>query len=246
MKKVISIITMLVVILAMTTVSNATITEQNAKINVGLSKTEAKVGEEITVTTSWTDKMEAVDLELRFDKTKVEFVSSSMENSNIAQGRIADGVIQVSWFSANGNGITSITYTFKVIAEGDAAFTTAEAIFADENVDSPEGYTYGSATLKAVAQGNNGGEGTPEGTPEGTEPEGTTPDPEDSKEEPKNESGDKKNESSDKKNESSSDETKKPTRIPQAGVNMINYIVYGLVAVAVVAMIVFVVRAKRK
>ena len=146
MKKLISLILVLALVLSMTTVVNAVV--ETADLKVSLDKTTAKVGDEVTVTVDWKEVMEAVDLELEFDEEKLEFVSASLPEDWIATDRIKNGVVQISWFSMNGQGITNITYKFKVIAEGDATFTTAEAVLADANVESPENYNYGTATLK--------------------------------------------------------------------------------------------------
>ena len=146
MKKLISLILVLALVLSMTTVVNAVV--ETADLKVSLDKTTAKVGDEVTVTVDWKEVMEAVDLELEFDEEKLEFVSASLPEDWIATDRIKNGVVQISWFSMNGQGITNITYKFKVIAEGDATFTTAEAVLADANVESPENYNYGTATLQ--------------------------------------------------------------------------------------------------
>lgn len=234
MKKIISIMTVLVIVLAMATVSNAAITEKTAKLNVSVSKSQVKVGDEVTVTVSWKDKMEAIDLELGFDKNKVEYVSSSMSEDYIATDRIADGVVQISWFSMNGQGKNSITYTFKAKANGDATFTTAEAILADENVESPEDYTYGKATLKI-------------GTAEEEKPETNTEKPSTNTEKPEtNTEEPAQNTQKPANTEKPTTNTNKPTKIPQAGVNVVSYVIYGLVAVAVITLGACIIRAKRK
>lgn len=235
MKKLISLILVLALVLSMTTVVNAVV--ETADLKVSLDKTTAKVGDEVTVTVDWKEVMEAVDLELEFDEEKLEFVSASLPEDWIATDRIKNGVVQISWFSMNGQGITNITYKFKVIAEGDATFTTAEAVLADANVESPENYNYGTAKLKisnaTVEEPDAEEPGTDEPT---TEPEKPNTD------EPTTDT-EKPNTDTNKPATDTTDE--KPTTIPQAGANIMGYAVTVLL-IAAAASFVSIVKARKK
>ena len=235
MKKLISLILVLALVLSMTTVVNAVV--ETADLKVSLDKTTAKVGDEVTVTVDWKEVMEAVDLELEFDEEKLEFVSASLPEDWIATDRIKNGVVQISWFSMNGQGITNITYKFKVIAEGDATFTTAEAVLADANVESPENYNYGTAKLKisnaTVEEPDAEEPGTDEPT---TEPEKPNTD------EPTTDT-EKPNTDTNKPATDTTDE--KPTTIPQAGANIMGYAVTVLL-IAEAASFVAIVKARKK
>lgn len=157
MKKLISLVMILMLLVGMTTISKATITENVANIGVILSKEEVKVNENITVTVNWKDEMEAVDLMLKFDKDKLQFVSSSVGSDFV---NAKNGSVQVSWISLNGKGINSIDYTFKAKKSGSVKFVTSEAVFADGNVKSPESYKYGVKTLKITDKANSGSNST--------------------------------------------------------------------------------------
>lgn len=235
MKKLISLILVLALVLSMTTVVNAVV--ETADLKVSLDKTTAKVGDEVIVTVDWKEVMEAVDLELEFDEEKLEFVSASLPEDWIATDRIKNGVVQISWFSMNGQGITNITYKFKVIAEGDATFTTAEAVLADANVESPENYNYGTAKLKisnaTVEEPDAEEPGTDEPT---TEPEKPNTD------EPTTDT-EKPNTDTNKPATDTTDE--KPTTIPQAGANIMGYAVTVLL-IAAAASFVAIVKARKK
>ncbi len=236
MKKLISLILVLALVLSMTTVVNAVV--ETADLKVSLDKTTAKVGDEVTVTVDWKEVMEAVDLELEFDEEKLEFVSASLPEDWIATDRIKNGVVQISWFSMNGQGITNITYKFKVIAEGDATFTTAEAVLADANVESPENYNYGTATLKisnaTVEEPDAEEPGTDEPT---TEPEKPNTD------EPTTDT-EKPNTDTNKPATDTTDE--KPTTIPQAGANITQYAIIALSLVAIITLVAIIAKVRKK
>lgn len=236
MKKLISLILVLALVLSMTTVVNAVV--ETADLKVSLDKTTAKVGDEVTVTVDWKEVMEAVDLELEFDEKKLEFVSASLPEDWIATDRIKNGVVQISWFSMNGQGITNITYKFKVIAEGDATFTTAEAVLADANVESPENYNYGTATLKisnaTVEEPDAEEPGTDEPT---TEPEKPNTD------EPTTDT-EKPNTDTNKPATDTTDE--KPTTIPQAGANITQYAIIALSLVAIITLVAIIAKVRKK
>lgn len=259
MKKLVSLMLVLALVLGIATSVNAVV--ETADIKVSLNKTTAKVGDEITVTVDWKETMESVDLELGFDKTKVEFVSSSISEDYIATDRIANGVVQISWFSMNGQGITNITYKFKVIAEGTAKFTTAEAVLADANVESPSDYKYGTATL-TVAKETTGGNTNNTTTTDTPNKDNTTNTNTPSKDNTTNTNTPSKNnttstdtpnkntptdtptDTSNKNNTTNT--TKKPETIPQAGVNMIECAIVALVAIIAVSIVAVVVKSKRK
>ena len=248
MKKLISLILVLALVLSMTTVVNAVV--ETADLKVSLDKTTAKVGDEVTVTVDWKEVMEAVDLELEFDEEKLEFVSASLPEDWIATDRIKNGVVQISWFSMNGQGITNITYKFKVIAEGDATFTTAEAVLADANVESPENYNYGTATLKisnaTVEEPDAEEPGTDEPTTEPEKPNTDEPTTEPEKpntDEPTTDT-EKPNTDTNKPDTDTTDE--KPTTIPQAGANITQYAIIALSLVAIITLVAIIAKVRKK
>ena len=72
MKKLISAVTVLMLLLGLTTTVGAI--SQTVNVKLSLSKSTAKVGDEITVTADFKEDVEAVDQVLTYDSSKVEFI----------------------------------------------------------------------------------------------------------------------------------------------------------------------------
>lgn len=130
-------------------------------------KKELSVGEEVTVTVDWTDGMQAADFILNYDKAKVEYVSSSIGDDYLTNDKAA-GKVKVVWISLNDKDMTKVTFKFKVIAEGEAKFTTeVDGWFANGEMVSPDSYdvtTHGVAAVTLKAANANAATPTPEAT----------------------------------------------------------------------------------
>ena len=111
MKKVVSLLVLVAVILVATSVFAADAT-------LSLSKSQVSVGDEVVVTINFPEKAESVDLTLNYDNSKVQYVSSSIEADYLAD---KGNAVAVSWFSVSGT--SSMTFTFKAKANGTAAFS---------------------------------------------------------------------------------------------------------------------------
>lgn len=145
MKKIISVMMILILVISMTSVVNAATDSVN--INVKANNETVKKGENVTVTVDWGTKMEAVDISLSFDKSKFEFVSSSMSDSYY---NVSNGVVLVSWFTADPNSaINKITYTFKAIDEGVAEpFKVSDVILTEGDLNTPTIGNVNSASVE--------------------------------------------------------------------------------------------------
>ncbi len=231
MKKIISLVLILIILMGMATISNATITEKTANINVAVNKQDVTIEDEVVVTVSWKDKMEAVEFLLGYDKDKLEYVSSSMDTDYI---KVKDGKVEVVWISLNGKGINSITFTFKAKTKGNATFTISEALLADENVESPDSYKYNTKTLNIKEK-----EVKPEET---TKPE--TPNKNDTTTQTPN--NDKQTATETKKDTPTVQTTKKPKRYTQAGTNVTNYVIGAVVLTIIATFATVVIKLRRK
>ena len=72
MKKLISAVTVLMLLLGLTTTVGAI--SQTVNVKLSLSKSTAKVGDEITVTADFKEDVEAIDQILTYDSSKVQQV----------------------------------------------------------------------------------------------------------------------------------------------------------------------------
>ena len=111
MKKIVSLLVLVAVMLVATSVFAADAT-------LSLSKSQVSVGDEVVVTINFPEKAESVDLTLNYDNSKVQYVSSSIEADYLAD---KGNAVAVSWFSVSGT--SSMTFTFKAKANGTAAFS---------------------------------------------------------------------------------------------------------------------------
>ena len=121
----------------------------NLSLEVKLDKQTAQIGEEITVTVDWKEKMQAADYILKYDNTKLEYVKASVEDTYI--NKTKEGQIGISWFSGNNTDLTQMTFTFKVIAKGTAEVSVqVDGGFSDGQMQVPESYDVETSGKKTI------------------------------------------------------------------------------------------------
>ena len=243
MKKLISLVVILAMILSIGATTVQAVVE-TAKLDVKLSASTLEVGKEVVVTVNWTEKMEGVEFILGYDKTKVELVSASIADTYYSA---EDGKVNVAWFTAESKPLTNMTFTFKTIAEGSVKFTTSDATLADADVESPETYTYGSATL-TIKNATKAPATTPTTTPTKAETKPaatptkaeTKPAATETKEETKATEPKAETKTETKKTD------KKPKSIPQAGMQVTEYVGIALGVIALIAVVTIVTKKVNK
>ena len=126
----------------------------NLSLEVKLDKQTAQIGEEITVTVDWKEKMQAADYILKYDNTKLEYVKASVEDTYINKTKA--GQIGISWFSSDNTDLTQMTFTFKAIEEGEVELELqVDGGFANGKLEQPEGYNVdanGKTTIKITKE----------------------------------------------------------------------------------------------
>lgn len=97
-----------------------------ADAKLSLDRTDFYVGDTITLTVSLNaqQNMNAYFYRLRYDSSKVSFVSTSAENYNA----LTDEIVYI--YIGN-TSCVSETFVFELIGEGDATFTAYEITYAD-------------------------------------------------------------------------------------------------------------------
>lgn len=97
-----------------------------ADVELSLDRTDFYVGDTVTLTVSFNaqQNMNAYFYRLKYDSSKVSFVSTSAENYNTQQGEIV-------YIYTGNTSFVSETFTFSLIGEGDADFTLADITYAD-------------------------------------------------------------------------------------------------------------------
>lgn len=115
------------------------------------------VGDKVTVTIDWTEKMECAEFYIKFDSTKLEF-----EKATYIDGRelkdeftnvIGEGNLKFGYF---GDESTKMLFIFNSIATGKTTISVSDPDgFADGNLDEPSSYdvtTYGSKEITINAK----------------------------------------------------------------------------------------------
>ena len=128
MKKI--IISILILILAVFTIFQTN--TYASSLSLSTSKSEVKVGDTISVTVSFGQKVAAADVTLSFDSSKFAYKSVSKGTANSTGSSIV-----VSYFDSTGgsNPTSSITFTFTAISTGSGKFSAKCSSAADSNVN---------------------------------------------------------------------------------------------------------------
>lgn len=128
MKKI--IISILILILAVFTIFQTN--TYASSLSLSTSKSEVKVGDTISVTVSFGQKVAAADVTLSFDSSKFAYKSVNKGNANSTGSSIV-----VSYFDSTGgsNPTSSITFTFTAISTGSGKFSAKCSSAADSNVN---------------------------------------------------------------------------------------------------------------
>lgn len=108
------------------------------KLNLTANKGKLKVGEEVKITVSWNEEMQAADFSLLYDAKKLEYVGSELEDYFINS---TDGEVKTAWFSVDNIDKAQIEYTFKAKKSGTVKIATKiNGGFATGELQVPEKY----------------------------------------------------------------------------------------------------------
>lgn len=149
MKKsiIISIIIFLVMSIFMGSVNAA-----SATVNVRASNATPKVGDTITITVSFSVPVGTASLNLNYNSSIVQYVSSNAWRANNSGSSVKLDYLDADFQNKT---ITSMTVTFKVIAEGTANFTVSNTVLSDVNANELTANIGGSATITSKNETNN-------------------------------------------------------------------------------------------
>ncbi len=140
MKKsiVISVIMFLIIIIFMGNVSAA-----SATVSLRADNVNPEIGNTITITISFSQPVGTASLNLNYNKNILQYVGS-----NAWKASDKGGAIKLDYIDANfeNKTITSMTVTFKTIAEGVANFTTSNIVISNANGDELQANISGNVT----------------------------------------------------------------------------------------------------
>lgn len=145
--KILIISTILVVI--MSVFIGSVFALENLNISITTSNANAKVDDVIDIYVNWQEKMQAADYTLNYDSDKLEFISANISESNYSSD--TPGKITICWYSES-NGVTGMTFKFKVIGEGDANLSVNPEAFANENLERPSECTSTPLVIKDIVK----------------------------------------------------------------------------------------------
>ena len=112
-------------------------------LKVTTDKSKYEIGDNVTATVDWTEKMQAASFVLRYDSDILEFKSASIANSNYNSDTV--GEISVNWASLEEKDLTKMTFEFKTKKTGSANISIKSAnAFSDGNMVSPTDYEISS------------------------------------------------------------------------------------------------------
>ena len=216
------------------------IASQVKAAEISANNTEVNVGDKIVVTVNLTEETRAIDLVLKYDASKFEYVKGSI-SSSLGTGLTVNDTVpgEVRLSAANPTATTkSVSYTFNALElteDAGAEFNASGLV-----TEGGEGFTVDTVSVKVVEPVKEPEEPT---TPEEPEEPATPEEPTIPEENNGNEStqGNKENSNSAKVD----DEGNKITKLPQTGVT-IYQVVAGVALVVVAGAVVFAVRKIRK
>ena len=126
---------------------NSIIFASTLNLKIDTNKEKIKKGEEVNVTVSWSEGMQAADFSLKYDTNKLEYINCDLEEVFI-NNNIEAGEIKTAWFSMDNEDKTKITYTFKAKKSGKAEFETiTNGGFATGNLEIPSQYNEAKSTI---------------------------------------------------------------------------------------------------
>ena len=118
-------------------------------LEVKADKETVEIGDNVTITVDWKEKMQAADYILKYNSSKLEYVSSSVEDTYI--NKTQEGQIGISWFSSNNQDLTQMTFVFKAIEKGDAELSVQiDGGFSDGQLNVPGNYDVTSKGRKTI------------------------------------------------------------------------------------------------
>ena len=122
-------------------------------LNVISDKDKIDVGDEITVTVDWKQKMQAADFVLNYNQDKFEFIGSDIEETFY---KADTSKVKVVWVSIDDTDKTKISFKFKALRSGNAKFSaTVDGGFATGTLAIPESYKMGDTMVvvnKTIAE----------------------------------------------------------------------------------------------
>ena len=112
-------------------------------LKVTTDKSKYEIGDNVTATVDWTEKMQAASFVLKYDSDVLEFKSASVASSNYNSDTV--GEISVNWASLEEKDLTKMTFEFKTKKTGTANVSIKSAnAFANGNMVSPTDYDISS------------------------------------------------------------------------------------------------------
>lgn len=106
---------------------------------------KVSVGQNVTVSVSFSEKVEAAQFKLDYDRSKFEYVSSSVgQYFNASNGRVA--------YDGMGTSFGSITFTFKAKTVGAGTFSISKLVLSSSTASIARGST--SVTIEEAKQTN--------------------------------------------------------------------------------------------
>ncbi|MCI8833500.1 MAG: hypothetical protein HFJ19_04820 [Clostridia bacterium] len=140
MKKsiVISVIMFLIITIFMGNVSAA-----SATVSLRADNVNPEVGNTITITISFSQPVGTASLNLNYNKNILQYVGSNAWKANDRGGSIKLDYIDANFENKT---ITSMTVTFKTIAEGAANFTVSNIVISNANGDELQANISGNVT----------------------------------------------------------------------------------------------------
>lgn len=117
-------------------------------LNISTNNEKVEIGNEINVTVSWNQEMQAADFNLNYDSEKLEYVKCNVDDMFV-NNEVDNGVLKTAWVSIDDTTKKEIQYTFKVKKSGTATFTTkVYGGFATGELEIPDNYTEGKLEIK--------------------------------------------------------------------------------------------------
>lgn len=117
MKKIVSIILLITILLGLVPIVNAETTDN---VTFTVDKTTANIGDTVTVTLKTSQEVEAVDFSINYSQDIFEFISTSISSDDMYD----DKGDRVQICAYNTKGFDTFTFSFKAKSKGIATFST--------------------------------------------------------------------------------------------------------------------------
>ena len=139
----------LIIALAIIIFTQITVFANTLKLDLTADKDNLKINEEVKITVSWSEGMQAADFSIKYDHEKLEFVKSELADDFINS---EEGELKTAWFSMDDIDKTQIEYTFKAKKAGKVELSTQiNGGFATGELEMPTDYENATLTIK-IAQ----------------------------------------------------------------------------------------------